>query len=411
MKTLTTILTVLALTITSELVSAQGQWYNINMGTTRPLNSIDKATGNIYFAVGDSGTALRSVDGGLTWTQINTGTNRKILCVSFFNSTGILVDSYGSFYKTTDGGQTWVFLRSDYVYYNQGKVQMIDASNAFVAIGSIGFRTTDGGNNWAYVYVNSSTGFHFTDPLNGYMIDGTIIKKTTNGGLNWSALYWENNYTNFTSIYFVNNNTGYATTQYYLGNKIIKTTNGGVNWVQSAAVGSVLFQDIKFNGDFGFAVGYGNQIYKTVNGGVNWSIDSINNSSSYRSVCIKDINNAVAAGTRYTGYYYAAIIKYSGTTGINPVSNQSPDNFSLSQNYPNPFNPTTNIKFSIIKSTMVKLVVFDISGREVETLVNENMSPGSYNVDWNASKLSSGVYFYKLVTNELTDTKKMILNK
>lgn len=88
-----------------------------------------------------------------------------------------------------------------------------------------------------------------------------------------------------------------------------------------------------------------------------------------------------------------------------------PVKFSLSQNYPNPFNPSTQISFSLPKAADVKLVVFDILGREVATLVNEFRSAGNHNIEFNASNLSSGVYFYRLETDNFTDTKKMLLIK
>jgi hypothetical protein len=107
----------------------------------------------------------------------------------------------------------------------------------------------------------------------------------------------------------------------------------------------------------------------------------------------------------------AAWIFFNPSNGISQISGNIPAKFSLKQNYPNPFNPTTNIKFSLPKSSLVKLVVYDITGREVETLVNENLNAGTFNAAWNAVKYSSGVYFYKLVTGSFIETKKMILIK
>jgi hypothetical protein len=97
--------------------------------------------------------------------------------------------------------------------------------------------------------------------------------------------------------------------------------------------------------------------------------------------------------------------------GVNPISTEVPSEFYLLQNYPNPFNPVTQIKFDVSKQGLTKLVIFDVLGREVTTLVNEMKSPGSYIVDFNASKLASGVYFYKLETGSFTDVKKMMLIK
>ena len=106
-----------------------------------------------------------------------------------------------------------------------------------------------------------------------------------------------------------------------------------------------------------------------------------------------------------------ATVKYAQTVGIQNVNSEIPENFSLEQNYPNPFNPVTNIRIQMPKSDFVKLNVFDISGKEVAVLVNENLNAGTYNIDFNASHLSSGTYFYRMETAGFIDVKKMILIK
>ncbi|MBE2219740.1 MAG: T9SS type A sorting domain-containing protein [Ignavibacteria bacterium] len=122
--------------------------------------------------------------------------------------------------------------------------------------------------------------------------------------------------------------------------------------------------------------------------------------------------------SKYSAFAYAGIgpssVYYNMellVTGITPVSNELPSAFRLEQNYPNPFNPETNIKFAVAKTGSVTLKVFDLSGREVALLVNEELTAGTYNFDFNASHLASGIYFYKLVTNGFADTKKMVLVK
>ena len=88
-----------------------------------------------------------------------------------------------------------------------------------------------------------------------------------------------------------------------------------------------------------------------------------------------------------------------------------PERFELYQNYPNPFNPLTTIKYDIVKAQDVKVIVYDILGREVATLVNAQQRPGTYEVRWDASNVSSGIYFNQLKTKDYVDTKKMILLK
>lgn len=98
-------------------------------------------------------------------------------------------------------------------------------------------------------------------------------------------------------------------------------------------------------------------------------------------------------------------------TGLIPINNEIPNSYSLLQNYPNPFNPITNIKFSIPATGLVKLIVYDILGREIITLLNEVKPAGNYLVDFDASYLSSGVYFYRLESGSFAETKKMLLVK
>jgi hypothetical protein len=93
------------------------------------------------------------------------------------------------------------------------------------------------------------------------------------------------------------------------------------------------------------------------------------------------------------------------------ISTEVPNKYNLMQNYPNPFNPITNVKFSIINSGNVKLVVYDIQGREVQTLLNERLQPGTYEVPFDGSNLTSGVYFYQLISDNYIETKRMVMIK
>jgi Secretion system C-terminal sorting domain len=107
-----------------------------------------------------------------------------------------------------------------------------------------------------------------------------------------------------------------------------------------------------------------------------------------------------------------ATVTMSSLVGISQLSNELPDEYSLSQNYPNPFNPATTINFAIPKSSEVSLKVYDILGREVVTLVNEFKLAGNYSVNFNeTSGLNSGVYYYKITAGNFTDTKKLVLIK
>ena len=104
-------------------------------------------------------------------------------------------------------------------------------------------------------------------------------------------------------------------------------------------------------------------------------------------------------------------IKYTQSVGINQISSAVPEQFRLSQNYPNPFNPSTKIRFEISELSQTKLFVYDALGSVVANLVNDRLQPGIYEAEFNASKISSGAYFYKLESNGFIETKKMLLIK
>ena len=117
-------------------------------------------------------------------------------------------------------------------------------------------------------------------------------------------------------------------------------------------------------------------------------------------------NNFSAGEIRSTVTFGSGVI-----TGVEQVSQEIPASFQLDQNFPNPFNPSTSIGFDIMRTSHISLRVYNVLGQEIATLVDEIMAPGQYNVRFNAARLTSGVYFYKLSTESFTQTRKMVLLK
>jgi hypothetical protein len=139
----------------------------------------------------------------------------------------------------------------------------------------------------------------------------------------------------------------------------------------------------------------------------------VSNSTADYKPCAIELGNA-DVGVIFVGetsgsrkVYFDRLSSITNITNNNTIA----DNYSLSQNYPNPFNPSTTIKFSIPKSEYVSLKIYDIMGKEIATLVNSQLNMGSYSVDFNAKNLSSGVYFYKLISGDFTEVKRMTLVK
>ncbi len=135
------------------------------------------------------------------------------------------------------------------------------------------------------------------------------------------------------------------------------------------------------------------------------------NSEETLGIVLDESNNIYTTGhsTGVNSDYLT--IKYSQSVGINQISGAVPENFVLSQNYPNPFNPETVIGFQIPEYSFVSLKVYNILGNEIATLANEKIPAGEYSVEWNASNISSGTYYYKLESGKFSDTKRMVLVK
>ena len=162
-----------------------------------------------------------------------------------------------------------------------------------------------------------------------------------------------------------------------------------------------------------FAGTEGGGVFLSTNNGNSW----INKNQGFHTITTVSslliANNYIFAGTFYQSVWRRS---YQEIIGIKNISVEIPTKYYLSQNYPNPFNPTTNIRFEIPRTSIVKLFVYDILGKEVATLVNEKLGVGSYEVVWpapsgNTSGYPSGVYFYKLITDGFVDVKKMLLIK
>jgi len=261
-------------------------------------------------------------------------------------------------------------------------------------------------------FINSNTGW--LTASNAASIGGhgvfydNQIKKTTNGGLNWSVVYYSSNSLQYIKFKFFDDNMGLT----WVDSKIYKTNDGGSNWIlYSQLPNSSFVRLFMFNSNTGWMSGrYGDfAICKTTNGGLNWFLQFSDPIKYANTVFIKDENNAWASCSN-NGIY-----KTTNGGGIistiNHISSNIPNGFSLMQNYPNPFNPTTKINFDLKNSAFAMLRVYDITGREVMTLVNQKLTAGSYTYDFNASELPSGVYFYQLRTEGFIETKKMMLLK
>jgi hypothetical protein len=163
--------------------------------------------------------------------------------------------------------------------------------------------------------------------------------------------------------------------------------------------------------NMGIAIGVNGLMFKTTNGGTTWT--ALNSNTSNIIYNIQMINSDVGFIVTHGGGILKTVS--GGAVGITKIAETIPEHFSLSQNYPNPFNPSTKIRFQVSPfeggKGDVKLIIYDALGKQIATLVNQQLVPGTYEVEWNASNYSSGVYFYTLQAGDYRATQKMVLIK
>jgi hypothetical protein len=209
------------------------------------------------------------------------------------------------------------------------------------------------------------------------------------------------------AIAFVDTNTGVAVGNY---GRIFRSTNGGIDWKRCAVVTQSHLNGLRFAGrDSGWAVGNNGTILKTTDGGKQWSVDISGTLVSLSAVAAVDVHTQWIVGDRGT------VLKTGGdpTTIAYGPSTGLPQQCELLQNYPNPFNPGTTITYRVLSPgpRQVRLVVYDLLGREVAVLVDGQDHVGEHTVSFDGRRLASGMYIYRLQVAGEIRTHKMLLTK
>jgi len=380
------------------------------------------------------------------WVQMSNGmgTNKRVWSLAT-SGNNIFAGTNSGVYISTNNGVSWSLTSLN----NQsGNVLLINGNNIYAGTFHGVFKSTNNGQNWTQIGLSNRSVWALTIHGNNIFAGtdfGHGVYRSTNNGLNWTQTSLGD--TNFISSLVMSGNNIFAGD--WVTNSVFLSSDTGNTWTQISLGGTSteVVLSLAVHGNYMFAGTNNGGVFRSSNGGFNWMQMGLNN-RGITSFTIKD--NYIFAGDHLHGEVYLSsnngtswILKnqglgsqnsvhsltttsqyiFAGTDssvwrrsfteiiGIQKISGLVPSSFSLSQNYPNPFNPTTKIKMEIAKLGDVKLVVYDILGREVDKLVNENLKPGTYEVEFNGSKYASGVYFYKLVATEFSESKRMILLK
>lgn len=349
----------------------------------RSVYFIDAQTG---FAIGksnDSGFVLKTTNSGISWNNQYVGflsSGYDYQRIFFVNSTaGYIMHQSSVWYKTSNAGLFWV-LNNPLSGYNIRDIGR--SSSFFYAVGrSTGsqlkpayWTSNDEINYGSAILCNECSNGDYGQRMKvfdtiSYLVTGSSLEsphdlyRKSNLNPIWQSIGGGN----YIQTYFVNENYIFYCSYGVPNSSSSASSNGGTSWIRDTLF-SVGARNIFFvNTSIGFVVGDNGLIAKTTNGG--------------------------------------------GVIGIQQISNEFPKKFKLNQNYPNPFNPITIIEFDIVKSGNVKITIFDILGKEIVNLVDQELQAGSYQVDWDAINYPSGMYFYTIETNNYSETKKMVLCK
>ncbi len=420
--------------------------------STASCNSISVLYDDNALVVGNNGTIVKTMNQGNNWIWLSQSlTSNRIESIFFANeNTGFCISS-NSILKTTDKGLHWYFTFENAsshlndIYFINELTGWVPGYNGLI------YKTTNSGINWSIQNSNTTVVLYHLSFINqntGWILGESCILKTNNGGINWNKINIVEGFLNnmMYAIQLLNSDTGIIAGVGGIG----RTTNGGLSWQRTFdnsmqdlgkdsqnnlyAITLMDFykstnlgmnwqllsspwkasMDLKMvNSSTGYMACMFGNLLRTTNGGLTWDTWKLFTNGNLRAVFAIDTNKCWVVGER--GYILSTL--GSGIiTNLNYQNTTMPELFLLSQNYPNPFNPQTKIKFDVPanvkgKTSNVKLVIYDLLGREVVTLVNEELKPGTYEVDWDASNFSSGVYFYRIISGNYIETKKMILMK
>uniref|UniRef100_A0A7V2ZHI1 T9SS type A sorting domain-containing protein n=1 Tax=Ignavibacterium album TaxID=591197 RepID=A0A7V2ZHI1_9BACT len=429
---------------------------NAFTGSLRCVIFTDSVTG---FGGGMPARIVKTTDAGNSWYVVNrTGLTDTIGLINrffFINpTTGWAVTTRGGILKTTDAGENW------FAQLNAGanvifqSIHFVDSLYGWTAnLSARPYKTTNGGQSWIQqtgLNIWESRDIYFLDSLTGLIVESNKLYKSTDAGVTWilnpdvTGFSIAARLSHYDDIIFV---TGYTT---------YRTTNAGVDWLEYNEIDGVRINGLSLLGaGFGYAIGELGLVLKYYDENIPVELISFNSELKGNIVTLKwatatEINNqgfyvqrnrkdavnwidlafinGAGTSTSINYYYFSDEITQFGKykyrlkqidfNGEYEYSNEveveyiNKFDFYLSPNYPNPFNPSTKIDFNLTEKTFVRITLYDITGREIKKIIDEEMEAGNYTVSLNSEGIGSGVYFYEMITGSgFTAVNKLTILK
>jgi len=420
---------IVVIVLFSSFAIGQGHWEKISQPTDRVLKHVffvDSLTG---WCAGADGLIFHTTDGAVSWTEQNSTITTFIVDLFFLNGNLGWALSYRNvlpfgtiLLNTTNGGNEWIAnaYPEDNVFMNA--VFYFDSLNGWLG-GSKIASTTDGGLTWQDANIDSNLisglpvlNFNFFSRQFGYACGGFldlagVIWRTTNFGENWSSAAVSPDEV-FDMFVFdsLNAITLSGDPEGFFGTGDIKSHDAGENWSYNELPLTALSFAIDFRTLTEGWSASGFKFLFTLNSGETWEEMETPDSTVVFDLMFTDSLTGYAVGEN------GVVLKYiPPTVSVIDDGIMIPEEIVLHQNYPNPFNPSTKIGFRILKFGFVSLIIYDVLGNEVATLIDEEKEAGSYEVVFSANdranELTSGIYFFQLAAGEYIQTKKMIYLK
>lgn len=422
---------IILLVFTSALHS---QWQlrdnGIPLGTTHG-QAIDAI--NLYYAaIGTNNGIYITTNSGLLWNQVY---NERIYDISMVSANIIYAVAERKIIKTTNGGETWdiIFQPPDKVgmlnyikAFQDTIITMADSYNLDPNFSALFYKSTDAGVTWNRMNQSSLMGGYsgniwhrldFGSPQIGvFHVSGTgtqHTERTMDGGATWNDI---NLSTIIHNIRMYDKEYGIAFGFYPGGlhdSYTHITRDGGINW-------ELIHLGVPVPSGIGFVQGNPSEVFMGTSS-LFFSADSGKTWTDQNFTLLSTVVDIIFVNENCGWVLCSGGDVYWTDNKGNPIvsvkkENKLPTQYALEQNYPNPFNPSTIIKFTLPEAGRVTLKVYDLLGRELKTLIDNEKNAGSHVVTWNGDnymgqKVSAGIYMYSIVTNKFMQTRKMILLK
>lgn len=376
-------------------------WSRVNLGGITNSHIVSFArVGSDIFAGTWGGGVLRSTDLGKTWVSVNSGLRNEYIECLAGNDSILLAGTYPYVWKSSDKGISWTVADSNQhgVCYHI----LFHDSSIYVAYGFNVQVSYDGGLTWHILTLPQDVSESANDVA---VIDSSIFVGTATLGVIRSRDFGKSWVKCGSPINIVCMTVKDSILLIGTSNGVYVSSNYGDHWV-STGLSSGFIHALVAYGEYLFA-GTDHGVYFSRDNGKTWTLKGQGLNQDVEAVLI--IDSTAYAGTATNGVWVRPLSEM--ITGIQNKSQNNPLHFSLFENYPNPFNPSTIIGYRLPVRSYVTLNVYDILGREIETLVSGVKNAGSYSITFNASKLASGIYLYKLHAGNFVQVRKMILLK